>query len=53
MNELPDDDFGLGEVDELNDVEEWMEEKETSEDLREHNTSQRETLYMWSMPKVN
>ena len=52
MNELPDDDFGLGEVDELNDVEEWMEEKETSEDLREHNTSQRETLYMWSMPQV-
>ena len=53
FNELPDDDFGLGEVDELNDVEEWMEEKETSEDLREHNTSQREPFYMRSMPQVN
>jgi hypothetical protein len=46
VNELPDDDFGPGEVDELNDVEELMEEKETSKQLREHNTSQREPFYM-------
>jgi hypothetical protein len=29
-----------------------MEEKETSKQLREHNTSQREPFYMWSMPQV-
>ena len=52
VNELPDGDFGLGEVDELNDVEELIEEKETSEELREHNTSQREPFYMWSMLQV-